>query len=201
MNTTPERSRRLRLTAAAVLTAGLAVTMTSVDHASGHNWRARAELRDTTGRRVGVVRFDGDAAGTDVKITIEGLTEGLDAYHGIHVHAGDGTGRCDGTTTPAFTNVGGHWTVGAELHGHHDGDLPPVLVRADGNGEARAVTGRFEPSQLDGKAVILHAGPDNLANIPTRYVSGTPQVPGPDAATNGTGDAGGRLACGVIERG
>ena len=108
---------------------------------------------------------------------------------------------CNGTTSPPFTNVGVHWSAGAETHGHHDGDLPPVLVQADGNGTARSVSGRFEPSQLVGRAVILHAGPDNLANVPTRYVSGTPQVAGPDAATNGTGDAGGRLACGVIEHG
>ena len=46
---------------------------------------------------------------------------------------------------------------------------------------------------------MLHAGPDNLANIPARYATGTPPVPGPDATTKGTGDAGSRLACGVID--
>lgn len=47
----------------------------------------------------------------------------------------------------------------------------------------------------DGSAVIIHAGPDNYANIPTRY-----STSGPDAVTLATGDAGARIACGVIER-
>jgi Cu-Zn family superoxide dismutase len=195
------RPRRLRLAVATALTAGLALTVASVDHTAAGGWAARAVLRDATGREIGTVRFEGDAGGTDVKVSIAGVREGLDTYHGLHVHAGDGTGRCNAATSPPFTNVGGHWTSGAETHGHHDGDLPPVLVQADGTGAARARTARFEPSQLDGRAVVLHAGPDNLANVPTRYVTGTPPVPGPDTATKGTGDAGGRLACGVIQRG
>ena len=139
-------SRRLRLAATAGLTAGLALTVTSMDHAAGSGWQGRAVLRDTAGRQVGLVRFDGDDVGTDVKVTISGLVGELDAYHGLHVHVGDGTGRCDPATTPPFTNVGGHWTMGAETHGHHDGDLPPVLVQADGSATARSTTARFEPS-------------------------------------------------------
>jgi superoxide dismutase, Cu-Zn family len=44
---------------------------------------------------------------------------------------------------------------------------------------------------------MVHALPDNLANIPDRYTAGG--VPGPDTATLNTGDAGGRVACGAIE--
>jgi Cu-Zn family superoxide dismutase len=194
------RARRLRFAAASTLTLGLGLSILHVDAVSGEGWQARAVLRDTSGRRLGVVTFDGDEHGTDVKVRVSDVAEGLDAYHGIHIHAGATTGRCDPATTPAFTNVGGHWTTGAETHGRHTGDLPPVLVQADGSGAADTHTGRFEPSQLIGRAVILHAGADNLANIPPRYVTGTPPVAGPDAATNGTGDAGGRLACGVITR-
>jgi len=47
----------------------------------------------------------------------------------------------------------------------------------------------------DGSAVIVHASPDNYANIPTRYVAT------PDSTTFGTGDAGGRVACGVVTHG
>ena len=43
----------------------------------------------------------------------------------------------------------------------------------------------------DGSALIVHAGPDNFANIPPRY--GTP-----DADTLATGDSGARAACGVV---
>ncbi len=70
-------------------------------------------------------------------------------------------------------------------------------MSADGTATARSVTDRLDPTKLAGRAVILHAGPDNFANIPAdRYSAGG--VPGPDSMTTSTGDAGKRLACGVI---
>jgi len=45
--------------------------------------------------------------------------------------------------------------------------------------------------------VIVHASPDNYANIPARYLTGT--LTAVDQTTFNTGDAGGRIACGVIE--
>ncbi|CKM56557.1 superoxide dismutase [Mycobacterium tuberculosis] len=50
-------------------------------------------------------------------------------------------------------------------------------------------------------AIIIHAGADNFANIPPeRYVQGN-GTPGPDETTLTTGDAGKRVACGVIGSG
>ncbi|MBW3535717.1 MAG: superoxide dismutase family protein, partial [Gemmatimonadetes bacterium] len=56
-------------------------------------------------------------------------------------------------------------------------------------------------------AVIMHAGPDNLAHIPAatptgneRYHSHVDDVFGPDTLTRATGDAGARFACGVLGR-
>ena len=46
----------------------------------------------------------------------------------------------------------------------------------------------------DGTALMVHSDADNFANIPERYA---PE--GPDEDTRSTGDAGSRLACGVIE--
>jgi Cu-Zn family superoxide dismutase len=73
--------------------------------------------------------------------------------------------------------------------------MPVLLVNTDGTGEGRFVSDRYGLADIVGRALIVHAGPDNYANIPTRYAAG-----GPDAATLATGDAGGRAACGVIER-
>jgi Cu-Zn family superoxide dismutase len=48
--------------------------------------------------------------------------------------------------------------------------------------------------------VIVHALPDNYANIPTRYRSAQAGAPGPDADTLKAGDSGGRVVCGVVRR-
>ncbi len=205
MSNTTTGSRRVRSrtkvgVALSVATlAGAVAIASSGGPASGDGWEAVAVLRDANGEKVGKVKFEGDGNGTVVKAEVHGIDAGDNTYHGFHVHAGDGTGEC---VAPAFTNVGGHWQREGEVHGSHAGDLPSLQVLADGTGSARSVTGRFAASELDGRAVILHAGPDNFANIPGRYVSsaaaGDPPETGPDATTKATGDAGARIACGII---
>jgi superoxide dismutase, Cu-Zn family len=74
--------------------------------------------------------------------------------------------------------------------------LPLLLVKADGTGSLTIRTDRFLLADLldaDGSAFIIHAKADNYTNIPAdRY------DPDPDATTLATGDAGPRMACGVI---
>jgi Cu-Zn family superoxide dismutase len=80
--------------------------------------------------------------------------------------------------------------------------MPVLLVNADGTGEARFKTDRYDVADLfdaDGSALIIHANPDNYANIPARYLAPPATITAVDAATLGTGDAGGRIACGVVE--
>ena len=163
--------------------------------ASGSGWSAKAVLRDANGVKVGIVRFDGDAEGTDVKVNLHGIAVGLDTFHGIHLHANDSAGPCD--PAGGFTNVGGHWNPSGGVHGSHAGDLPSVLVQADGTGHARTVTARFEPSDVAGpgghpprRARQLRQHPDALHERWRRRVR--------TRTTQGTGDAGGRIACGVI---
>jgi Cu-Zn family superoxide dismutase len=86
--------------------------------------------------------------------------------------------------------------IGPGTHRDHPGDLPSLFVK--GNGRARLVTDtdRITVRQLkdrDGTALIVHAGPDNFANIPARYAPG-----GPDQTTLDTGDSGGRIGCAVV---
>jgi Cu-Zn family superoxide dismutase len=115
----------------------------------------------------------------------EGLPPG---FHGFHIHT---TGRCD---APTFTSAGGHFNPGGATHGGHAGDLPSLLVNADGTATLETATDRFSIGDLrdaDGSAVMIHSGPDNFANIPARYG-------GPDQETLNTGDSGSRIACGVV---
>lgn len=178
-------SRRSRFfAAAAFLVASLAVLIAPAGAAER---TAQASLYDSAGGPVGrawLVQKDGQAR---VHVEVRGLTAG---FHGFHIHT---TGQC----VAPFTSAGGHFNPGGTSHGHHAGDLPLLYVNADGTGEARFTTDRFDVAGLfdaDGSAIIIHAGPDNYANIPAdRY------DPDPDTATLATGDAGGRVACGVLE--
>jgi Cu-Zn family superoxide dismutase len=147
---------------------------------------ARAVLRDAAGMRIGTVKLEQDGDNVNVKVKVEGVAPG---FHGFHIHA---VGVC----TAPFTSAGGHYNPTTASHPHHSGDLPSLYVDADGEAEMRFATDRFALGDLfdaDGSALILHAGRDNYANIPTdRY------DPDPDATTLATGDAGSRFACGVV---
>lgn len=125
-----------------------------------------------------------------VNVSGRSLTPG---YHGFHVHT---IGKCEG---PDFMSAMGHLKNGGEDHGNHKGDFPPLYVKRDGSTTARFQTDRFGFETLrdaDGSAVMIHALPDNLANIPTaRY---DPDV---DQTTKDTGDSGPRIACGTIPPG
>jgi Cu-Zn family superoxide dismutase len=159
---------------------------------------ARATLVDASGAKVGKVRFESAGAGAlVVRVSVKGLTPG---FHGFHVHE---TGACGAP----FAGAGSHYNPTAQMHGAHAGDMPPLLVGSDGRATARFTTTSLTLDGLvdaagDGSAVILHAGSDNLANIPTSYHSHLPDATsttfGPDAATKATGDAGARVACGVV---
>jgi Cu-Zn family superoxide dismutase len=110
-------------------------------------------------------------------------------FHGFHVHA---VGQCDGD----FTSAGGHLNPDGMVHSLHRGDMPPLLVNADGTAQATFLVDRLTLAELldaDGSAIIVHADLDNFAHIPTRYVAE------PDMTTLNTGDAGGRIACGVLQ--
>lgn len=145
-----------------------------------------------------VVAADGSPVGrvtfveADGRVAVEAKFTNLPpGFHGFHVHA---VGKCE-RGTPAFTSAGGHMVVGEQAHPVHAGDQPVVMVLADRTAEIRFTTDRYKLSDLltpEGRAVIVHANADNYANVPTRYVRE------PDAATKSTGDAGDRIACGVV---
>jgi Cu-Zn family superoxide dismutase len=153
---------------------------------------ASTTVMDKADKAMGTVTFttleDGHVL---VEADVTGLTPG---FHGFHIH---GMGMCDHTTESPFTSAGGHLVIGAEklTHPNHNGDMPSLLALQDGSAKLSFETDRFAISDLfdaDGSAVIIHANAENYGNIPERY--GTP-----DDATLNTGDAGGRVGCGIIK--
>ena len=182
------------LVTAAVLVAGGAVP---VDATPQVDEPARAVLRNQAGATVGSVTFQYvDGGRTQVRARVTGLTP-LSEFHGFHLHA---NGACTGDFV---ASAGGHWNPGGGDHGDHQGDMPVLYADKDGVAESSFTTDAFSPGQLlndpGGIAVIVHTGRDNYANVPTRY--SVASVPGPDATTKATGDAGGRYACGVVDLG
>ena len=198
------RWRRGRAAAAAAAAGTLAAAVAGgiATAQDGAPRAAAAVLRDVDGDIVGTVNFPAERGRLAVRADVTGQTPG---FHGFHLHT---RGVCepvstgaDGATGP-FLSAGGHMANPGENHGAHAGDLPPLRVGANGTTVQTASTDAATIAQLladDGTAVIVHADPDNLASIPPRYTAGG--APGPDADTLRTGDAGGRVACGVVQRG
>lgn len=173
--------------AAAVVTAPLSAG----GGGSSSKKHAKVKLTNASGAEVGFVKLTKQGGKVIVRGEVSGLTPG---FHGFHVH---GVGEC----VPPFTSAGGHYNPAGTGHGSHAGDMPSLLVLDDGSAEILFATDRYTIHELmdaDGSAIMVHAAPDNFANIPTRYQSTTEGVFGPDSATLATGDAGGRIACGVI---
>ena len=184
--------RTAAIVLALLMLGGATVAIASGDHDKGRDGKngrtASARLVNAAGETVGSVWLH-DSRGRDTTVfaRVHGLPPGV---HGFHIHT---TGVC---TPPDFTSAGSHLNPAGAMHPNHAGDMSTLLVNADGTGELALETDRFSVRDLrdaDGSAVMVHALPDNYANIPTRY---SPQPP--DATTTGTGDAGGRIACGVV---
>lgn len=150
---------------------------------SAHGQTAKAPLKDATGKDVGAVDLIQTPHGVLLKLSLKGISAG---EHAFHVHA---VGKCE----PPFTSAGGHFNPGGRKHGMeaadgaHAGDMPNLHVPASGelvvevaNPAISLVKG--QPNSVfdaDGSAIVIHAGAD-------------------DYKTDPAGNAGDRIACGVI---
>jgi Cu-Zn family superoxide dismutase len=145
---------------------------------------AHAQLEDAQGRSVGWVRIRETPNGLILHARLSGVPAG---EHAFHVHQ---VGKCE----PPFESAGDHYNPGKKQHGFavaggpHAGDLPNVTVPQDGNLEidvfAAGLSVRGENALVDGdgSALIVHEKIDDYASQPS-------------------GNAGKRIACGVVKAG
>jgi Cu-Zn family superoxide dismutase len=195
---------------AATATAALASVFALGLHANAHTAEFSAKLQDPDGRVVGTVRFQigRHSMHVDAKLRPNRYVE-TNAFHGFHIHANDnpanGRGCVADPSAPQstwFVSADGHLAANGQTHGTHSGDLPSPLVMADGTARLRFTTDRIAPEDLLGRAVILHKLPDNFGNVPVGagpndYTANSRAATDRTAAT---GNAGDRVACGLLSR-
>ncbi|MEZ4750013.1 MAG: superoxide dismutase family protein, partial [Bdellovibrionota bacterium] len=144
---------------------------------------AVADLQAKSGSKVsGTVAFNLKPEGLVVTARVENATPGK---HGFHIHEKGDCSAADGSS------AGGHYNPTDKSHGgpsaasHHVGDMGNITVNADGTGSLKETlkTENFSDwEDLIGRAVVLHGGTDDLVSQPS-------------------GNAGDRVACGVIQKG
>lgn len=146
---------------------------------------AKADLVNAQGEKVGSATFTQGSDGVTITLSVFNLPPGT---HAFHVHS---VGKCE---PPDFKSAGPHFNPYNKKHGlknpegHHAGDLPNFEVGPDGkatvNLRASEVTlgegsgSLFPPG---GTSAVIHASPD-------------------DEMTDPAGNAGARIACGVITK-
>ncbi|BDB26987.1 hypothetical protein Tamer19_01650 [Cupriavidus sp. TA19] len=157
-------------------------TAATAASASTSGARATAQLQPKSGTNTGgTVTFQQQQGGVLMTASITGLPP--NTVHGFHVHE---KGDC---SAPDAMSAGGHFNPGGKPHGqmtsgeHHAGDMNNVT--ADANGNVRvgmllpALSVGTGANSVIGRAVVVHKDPD-------------------DYKTQPTGNAGGRIACGVV---
>jgi Cu-Zn family superoxide dismutase len=146
---------------------------------------ATATLHDAQGKTVGTATLKERKGQVRLSLKVNGLAAG---EHAFHIHE---AGKCE---APAFTTAGGHFNPEKKQHGHmnpqgaHLGDLPNITVAANGKGQYQGVVA----------GVTLAKGPANSLFGP----NGTALViheKADDNKSDPAGNAGPRIACGVIQ--
>lgn len=122
----------------------------------------------------GTVSFFSAYGGTLVVTEISGLPK-TDGVYAMHIHSG---AECTGSTSDPFSDAGSHLNPDDNSHPFHMGDLPAIFS-SGGYSWSAVYTNRFNPSQIMGHTVIIHANPD-------------------DYHTQPSGNSGAKIACGEI---
>jgi Cu-Zn family superoxide dismutase len=162
-------------------------------------------IKTADGTQVATATFDFQPGFTTVTVETTGAGKLTPGFHGMHIHS---VGKCEANSVaPAggapgdFNSAGAHFQVPGHSGHPASGDLSSLLVREDGTAMLVTTTDAFtEDDLLAGTktAIIIHEKADNFANIPPERYQQVNGTPGPDETTMATGDAGKRVACGVI---
>jgi Cu-Zn family superoxide dismutase len=165
-------------------------------------------LRAPDGTQVATATFEFDPGYVTITVRTTGLGQLTPGFHGLHIHK---VGKCEANSVAPtggppgdFLSAGGHFQAPGHTGTPESGDLTSLQVRKDGAALLVTTTDAFTKQDLVSgakTAIIIHAGPDNFANIPAERYTQVNGAPGPDAMTMSTGDAGKRVACGVISSG
>jgi Cu-Zn family superoxide dismutase len=145
--------------------------------------RATAALQSTKGSKaIGEVTFEQVGDKVRVIVFAQGLQPGQ--QHGFHIHEAGDCSSGDGMSAK------GHFNPHGKPHGHpqsearHAGDLPALVANKAGRAKLDETISGISltpgPGNIIGRGMIIHADPD-------------------DYRTQPTGNAGARLACGVIK--
>lgn len=161
------------------------LALAACGHANRHGGgpAAVAELQPTRGNTTaGTVRFEQHGHHVMVFARVTGLKPNQE--HGFHVHDKGDCSSGDGMS------AAGHFNPLGKPHGHHSGserhagDMPNLKADANGVAEARfhmsGITVGSGATDIVGRGLIVHANPDDYTSQPV-------------------GNAGGRLACAVIQ--
>ena len=165
-------------------TAGFAAAIALATALPAAAQTASAPIKDAQGKEVGSANLMQTPRGVLINLSVKGLPPG---EHAFHVHA---VGKCE----PPFTSAGGHFNPDNKKHGlmandgAHAGDMPNLHIPQNGDLtvevlNAAVTLDKGKPNSLldsDGSALVIHAGTDDYKSDPT-------------------GDAGGRIACGVVQ--
>jgi Cu-Zn family superoxide dismutase len=142
---------------------------------------ASATIEARSGSTVSVeATFTETAGGVLVEIVVHHAPPG---WHAVHVHEVGDCSAADGSSAGSHFNPAGHKHGSPHAPEHHAGDLGNMWVGDDGEGHHALLMPELTvadgPSSVRGRAVIVHASVDDLVTDPT-------------------GNAGGRIGCGVI---
>jgi Cu-Zn family superoxide dismutase len=183
---------------------------TSEEHGGGgHHGEAAGALlvpiNDASGDEVATATFDFGSEYVTITVETTGTGKLTPGFHGLHIHS---VGKCEpnsvaptGGAPGDFLSAGGHFHGTGHGGATAAGDLTSLQVREDGSGLLVTTTDAFTEEDLlagEKTAIIIHEKSDNFGNIPPERYNQVNGTPGPDESTLTTGDAGKRVACGVI---